>query len=226
FKVFDKIFLLNDAGAAVFFNKKFRTNKFKYLPDPIAVRDFESARNLRNELKIGDTEQVLLHFGGMSGRKGTLEVLQSIEILPQKGYVFIFAGVVGSDIKTEFYARVESSRERGANILVFDEFCSYSFLCDLCKTCDAIVIPYKSTEQSSGVIAYAAALNRPVLAPRSGLLGKIIRKYRLGCLLKEVSAVQIAGAIQNRFWQNLKLNGAEYLRDNELCLFQKIILEE
>lgn len=189
-------YILNDENSTKRLNCNFNTNKFKYLPDPVPNIDISSVRSIREKLGILDSGYVYLHFGGLTERKGTLEILKAIMITDEKtlsNKSFVFAGKVYDDIREEFYNLLEQAKQR-TNILVFDEFCQYDFLYNLCKTCDCILIPYKMTNLSSGILGYAALFNKPVIAPEQGLIGDIVRENSLGVTLRDVSASGISAA--------------------------------
>ena len=189
-------YILNDENSTKRLNCNFNTNKFKYLPDPVPNIDISSVRSIREKLGIQDSGYVYLHFGGLTERKGTLEILKAIMITDEKtlsNQSFVFAGKVYDDIREEFYNLLEQAKQR-TNILVFDEFCQYDFLYNLCKTCDCILIPYKMTNLSSGILGYAALFNKPVIAPEQGLIGDIVRENSLGVTLRDVSASGISAA--------------------------------
>ena len=183
---FKRIFILNDAAAVRQLNQVWGTQKFTFLPDPYVPLDEEKVENIRGNLKIKSDSIVFAHIGAMAKRKGTLKIFQCIDKLPQKDlekYTFIFAGKVNNDIKEKFYEELNRNKEK-AQILVFDEFCSYEFIGSLCLTADYLLLPYSDTSQSSGVIAYGSQFETPVIVPDKGLLGKIVRKYHLGYALK------------------------------------------
>ncbi|MBN2703678.1 MAG: hypothetical protein JXR23_05645, partial [Pontiellaceae bacterium] len=48
---------------------------------------------------------------------------------------------------------------------------------------DWIVMPYLRSEYSSGILAHAAGVATPVIAPDSGLLGRLVRQNQLGICL-------------------------------------------
>lgn len=190
------LYILNDKKSVCTLNKEYNTTKFKFLPDPVPNIDISSVRSIREKLGIQDSGYVYLHFGGLTERKGTLEILKAIMITDEKtlsNKSFVFAGKVYDDIREEFYNLLEQAKQR-TNILVFDEFCQYDFLYNLCKTCDCILIPYKMTNLSSGILGYAALFNKPVIAPEQGLIGDIVRENSLGITLRDVSASGISAA--------------------------------
>ena len=104
--LFNKIFILNDATSARYLNIKFKTDKFISLADPFVPISQDSLRDMRQELNILPTKRVFLHFGGLTYRKGTLDILKAIELLNEnelKELTFIFAGKVYDDIRQQYY---------------------------------------------------------------------------------------------------------------------------
>jgi len=193
FVIFDNLFLLNDQISPVIINKKFKTTKFKYLPDPINVNNHNATFDLRSELKIDKSSVIYAHFGALDERKGTLEILKAISLsnltLKDKRF-FIFAGKINHSIESEFYQLVEQLKTK-AIIYVYNQFVDSGFIASLCSTSNYLLIPYKNICQSSGVLSYAASFKVPVIAPGLGLLGKLIKRNRLGYLLKDGSSNSI-----------------------------------
>jgi hypothetical protein len=192
-----RVYVLNDDCAAKQLNRKYRTDRFRYLPDPIPIVARPCTTDLRSELGIAQDGTVYLHFGSLDTRKGTLEILRAIELMSEvelKGKVFIFAGRIAASMKEDFYRNYQIQKSR-VKILVFDEFCTYEFLHNLCHATDWILIPYTNPNQSSGVIGYAGFWHKPVIGPSSGLLGRLIRNYHLGLCLSSVKAADIKNAV-------------------------------
>lgn len=185
-------FVLNDSSAAVYYNKMYKTKCFKFLNDPFNEIDYKP-NNIRGDLGIKNNQKMLLHFGGLSRRKGTLAILDSISFLSEeecKEFVFVFAGKLYQDIKKEFYLRLNEINQK-CKIIVFDGFCSNEQLYDLCYSCDALVIPYSNISQSSGVINYADYFQIPIIGTGKGLLGKLIKR-RNGYILKNNDAISLS----------------------------------
>ena len=178
----EKIFVLNDEDSARTFNSLYSTTKFRSLPDPVPSVDFSIVKSVREELGVSPVEKLYLHFGGLDGRKGTIDILKSIiasQIGELKDSCFVFAGRINKNISNEFYDLLSVAKEK-TKIMVFDQFCSYDFLWNLCFSCDVILMPYYLTNLSSGVLGYAALFHKPVIGPDNGLIGKLINKYHLG----------------------------------------------
>lgn len=181
-----KIFILNDKSATRVLNYKWKTNKFVYLPDPY-VKLPNNQTLERSSLGIVEDKIVFFHFGQMSERKGTLDVLDLISKLSNKALknvCFIFAGCVSKEISEVFYYLVRQNCKR-TQIIVMDEFCSYEKLSALTQLSDYLVIPYHQTSQSSGVISYGAQYRKPVIVRNTGLISKLVKKYHMGYIIND-----------------------------------------
>ncbi len=193
-----KIFILNDSSSAARLNALYHVDKFLFLADPFNADNYKPI-NIRSRLEIPADNSVFLHAGAMNRRKGTLMLLNSILHIPQhqrRNMTFVIAGAIQEDIKEEFERLFNIVKDK-CQIVLFNEYCSKSFMADLFESCDCIVLPYEVTAQSSGLIGYAAHYRKPVIGPNTGLVGKLIRKYRLGIHLKEITPESLAITISN-----------------------------
>lgn len=216
----EKIFICNDSSASAYFNKIFKTHKFQKLVDPYvpikpSIIDIKKEYNITNKY-------ILLHLGALSKRKGTIEILDSIPFITNiNEYCFIFAGKIGNDIKEIFYQKVNLYKAQ-ARIIVKDEFCSFDFIAGLCQVSDLILMPYTETSQSSGMFGYASQFNIPILAPKKGLLKKIIQKYHLGFFLETPTAKSIGMAINNIFKTERPTIPSQYIEENDVKTFTNV----
>lgn len=221
---FETVYILNDYSSARLLNQKFCCSKFSYLPDPYVDVNVGDA-DFRKNNGITPEQKLFIHFGTLSKRKGTIEILKSMQLLSdyeKDHYVFLFAGKVKPEIKREFYQIIEWLKIRKFNVFVFDEFCSFTFIGTICKACDAILIPYKNTAQSSGLLGYAAQFNKPLLAPSNGLIGKLVSEYKLGYLLDNLSPRAIADNLDKVV--DFSVNGRDYLEQHKVIFFTEKIL--
>lgn len=222
-KLYNKILILNDSSSSKQLNKLYHTSKYYCLPDPYVPLIHSKSDKIRVKFGINERTKLFIHFGSMNENKGTLTVLEAIKYLRQTDcfdIVFFFAGVVEDDIKMRFYKLIEELNDK-VRIIIKDEFCSYDFLASLCKDCDAILIPYKRSAQSSGVIGYAAQFSKPVIATNKGLLAKLIRRYKLGILFDECNSVSLANTLVS--FKKGTIASNEYCEMNNIESFQKII---
>lgn len=218
------VMILNDSSAVAVLNKIYRTDKFIFLSDPFNKNEY-IARDIRGELGVRADVKLFIHFGSMNRRKGTLNILKALLKMSEedcKKISLVIAGLVREDIKTEFYQLLEEVKKTHAHVLVFDKFCSNEFIADLCCSSDFILIPYEVTAQSSGLIGYAANYCIPVIGPSNGLLGKLIRRYKLGIPLQNVDSSNIAAAMAKA--EPFQIN-SDYLRIATIENFQRQIEE-
>lgn len=217
---FKKIFILNDKYGTIRLNKKYNTHKFNFLPDPIPV--IGNGENLKEKLNIPQNNIVFLHFGGLGYRKGTITILDLLEYLKSNNnFTFIFAGKIGDECKDEFYKKLKKSKDK-CQILVYDYFCEYDFLSSLCITCDYILLPYTNVNQSSGVLGYAARFNKPVIGPAEGLLGYLIKNYKLGQTICNINPQKLAYSMAN--YNNISaIDGTPYIKENNIEEFKRIL---
>jgi hypothetical protein len=224
-KIFSNIFLLNDNIAPIYLNRKFKSKVFKYLPDPFMPPPKGELKNLRDDLNIPTEKNVFFHFGALSERKGTIEILKAIidsDEFKMKNCCFVFAGKISEDIKETFYTILKKA-ELKTQIIIFDEFCDYNFIGSLCLTSDFLLIPYKESAQSSGVLGYANQFKIPIVGPRTGLIGKLIKRYKMGVLLEDCSSVSLKTFFNNIENINLKIN-TNYIDNRKVSIFINTIL--
>lgn len=225
FLVYSKVMILNDSASARRLNFLFKTSKFVSLPDPFIPLQTVNLIDFRKEHNIKQEKIVFAHFGGLSERKGTLNILDSISLLSTEqkaNFVFVFAGKIDSDIKNIFYQKYHEIKDN-AFLILKDDFCPYEYLASLCQGCDAILIPYLSTERSSGIVGYAAQFKKPVIAPASGLLGRIVKSYQLGIIIKDCKALTLVSTY-TKIQDDYRLqNISKYCEINNTSNFQKVI---
>ena len=198
-KCLNTVFILNDEASARYLNGLYKTTKFQYLVDPFNEIDYKP-HDIRDELNIPKGNRLYIHFGGLQQRKGTMEIVKALSLLSEedkKNITVVFAGKVYKDIREQFYRELDKVKN-SCQILVFDNYCSVEFLADLCYSCDQILVPYQVMAQSSGLLGYAAQFKKPVLGPRDGLIGKLIKKYNLGFTIPSVKASSIAEGMMRR----------------------------
>ena len=219
-KSFRKIFILNDRASAAYLNKKWHSNHYAFLPDP-----FSGRAELVETVARNDNMLTFFHFGGLVKRKGTLEILRAMKMLPVeelKKFRLIFAGYVRNEIREEFYSLVTSLKD-DLEVEVHDDFVPYDTIERLCTISDYILIPYENTGQSSGVLAYAAKYSVPVVGPQQGMLGKIIRRYHLGICLESVKADALKKMFLSSAIFSPPIVHTNYLQINSVNNFQEHI---
>lgn len=217
-----KVYILNDRPASIMLNRIYHSNKYAFIPDPfIPIKINQNKTINRKDLEIEKSKIVFLHMGDMRKRKGTLDILDSIPHINQHLYnnlCFIFAGKISSEIKDLFYKKC-SIIDKRIQIIIFDKFCEYDFLASLCTLSDYMLIPYKFVNQSSGIIGYSAQFKLPVIGPKEGLIGKLIKRYKLGYTISNINNESIAEFINNVSISSEKNISNKYLIENNVEKF-------
>lgn len=220
---FNNVFILNDKYSARYLNRIYRTNKFKFIPDPYIPINNENVWDWRERYNIPKDCFLFAHFGSISKRKGTLDVLKSISMLPdslRSKFYFVIAGRVFPDFVDEFNS---NTKELDSNVIIIKEFCSFDFIANLCRCCNAILLPYLESEQSSGLLGYASQFHVPVIGPSSGLIGKLIKRYNLGILCQEGNPedlIRCYCCIMENKWKN---DSNVYIDQRTVFSFQRVI---
>lgn len=218
----EKILILNDQDSAEYFNTYYHTDKFRFLPDPVPDIDVTQLKNLRDELAIPKNKRIFLLFGALSERKGIFQLLDSVNLMnkeEKEKISLVFAGKVEERIEERFLERITQINNE-VNIRIFNQFCSYDLLYNLCYTCDVILAPYFNPEMSSGVIGYAAKFKKIVIGTGKGLLGFLINKNHLGITIDEVSGSSLYSAM----FREIEYIENDYSLQNSIVNFTNIIL--
>ncbi|WP_371292057.1 glycosyltransferase [Bacteroides sp.] len=224
---FKKIYLLNDSKYPIVYNKKFRVNKFLFLPDPyVPIYSVEEICSISN-LITDKSKCVFLHCGGMGIRKGTFNILEAIETLSIKEKnksVFVFAGVISDTDMREKFSRIVKELSRSVQIIFIERFLKFEELAYLFELTNYVLVPYQNVENSSGIIGYAAQFNKPVIGPSEGLLGELISSYNLGYTITNINADRLREIISKLLKIDpRKIDGTSYLSISSLDNFSKII---
>lgn len=215
------LFLLNDEESAKIYNDIYRTQKFKFLPDPIDCMVPATEDNLHHE-KI-----TLLHAGRFRKEKGTFDIINAMKLLPddvRQKFKLVICGC--SPIKIDNDKAIEGVDELKnlMDIEFYNSFVSPEFLHSQYNRADIILIPYRNFAQSSGNLGHAASYGKPVIGPGQGLLGHIIRKYKLGYCLKTLTPESIATTLSEIKLGSKDFGFKEYTNLCSPKLFSKLLL--
>ena len=196
-KCIKNILMLNDSRSAAYYNRKYRTDKFLHLIDPIPEIDMTQVKDLRESLGIPANNTVYLQFGSLENRKSTIKILYALKSMTTKqlkGKTFIFMGKLYDNIREEFYNLIEALNEK-VQIIVKEGFVPYEYLNSMCYTSDIILTLYTNVEMSSGSIGYAAYFGKSVIAPSTGLLGNLVKDNNLGFTIDHITPENIKQAL-------------------------------
>lgn len=225
FKVFDRIFILNDSASSAYLNKLYHTSCFCYLTDPVASLPDYKGKNIRDELCIDQGKTIYLHPGGMLPYKGTIEILKALTLLNEQQLdqmAIIFSGRITPSIRKEFNYYLEELKDK-VQIVLIEGYLPFERLADLFITSDYVLIPYKVKSQSSGIVGHAAYYKKPVIVAKGGVIGKLVRKWQLGYLLNAPTPFYISDFLCHPQTSDYKENN--YKEDHSIDNFINTILK-
>lgn len=212
-KQIEKIFILNDKNTVDHLNNTFNTSVFKVLPDPIPLLDPLNDFDIFKKYNIPKNNEIFLHFGSLAIRKGTLEIIEAAAFVPenlQQEITILLIGKAENSITEQKIRNTMSaiSLKSQVQIIWENQFVSNSMMKSLFLQSDAVLMPYKNPEASSGILGHSIAAKKPVITTGKGLLKELVQKNDFGLLLDEVSPKIIAETFLKI--KNLKLNDTLY----------------
>lgn len=198
----ERVFVLNDPSAAQALNDAVDASgrRFQALPDPVLPLDATDAPPLREAYDLDPDRCTFVFTGTISRRKGVLVALDAFEHLSdaeQARSALVLAGRLQDDVADAVARRVARLRETTALQVRTD----FRFLADAelqaaLEGCDVLLAPYVRTEGSSGLVGHAARVRRPLIGPDTGLIGELIRRYRLGAAVDTSRSDAVADALR------------------------------
>jgi glycosyltransferase involved in cell wall biosynthesis len=225
-----KIFILNNPRLAKTLNQQYRTEKlFESIVDPLL--DIKSL-NLPQENKIHTFNERIsfLHIGSISERKGTLEILDAIEFLPEDLLAkieFIIAGETTLKLAQKIQNKIDGIKitKNFEKLHFINKKLTYFEFDFLFSGCSYVLIPYLISNMSSGIVIHALNYNKPIIGPCEGNIGQIIKENEAGiCVIPQ--SIHIAKAIKEMANTQFQINQKrriEFLESNSALHFvQKI----
>ena len=177
-----------------------RAERVIHLADPVSLQDAgDQSQTLREQLGVEPERQVCLLFGALDSRKGVYKLLEAIEQLPLEICKKLCLVLIGGTNSLE-QAKIRSKVEEICQALPLQVVESYEFVSDhlvsaYFQMADLILALYQKHVGMSGILLLAAAAGKPVLSSDYGLMGELVRRYRLGLAVDASVAAEIANAL-------------------------------
>ncbi len=174
--------------------------KVRPVPDPAhpAAVVADSDRILADSVPSGRVAFLL--FGHLTERKGTLALLEALRLVPERiaaRLVVVLAGKLDPAIAGRAAAlrgRLEALQPDLA-LAVVDRRLSSGEIEALVARADVVLAPYQRFVGSSGVLLWAARAGKPLLTQDFGLIGPLVRHYRLGLTVDASQPEALAAGI-------------------------------
>lgn len=175
------------------FSKKVRA---VHLPDPVQIYNYPDSQleKLREELEIQPNRTTFLMFGAFRKRKGIEQLLDAVALLPSHichQCCLLFVGPVAGEPLV--YKRLdEIAQSLPVQIIKHEQFVSDQEIQPYFQIADVILAPYQRHIGMSAILVRAAAAQKPVLSSNYGVMGEMVKRYRLGLTVDSTSPMKIA----------------------------------
>ena len=176
-----------------------RGDKVQAVPDP-AFPPPPAANDSGLPFRLPAGRVAFLLFGVLSERKGVLNLIDALRLLPADiaaRSAIVVAGRVAPDIRRDFALRRERLRLDRPDLWLHVENrrLSSAEIAALVGSADVILAPYQRFVGSSGVLLWAARAGKPLLTQDYGLLGRLVRDNHLGLTVDATDPQRLAAAI-------------------------------
>lgn len=163
------------------------------MPEPVEQLEPVPREDARSALGLKRDGHWIVLAGGIDERKGASSLLKAFRQASLPGNTRLaLAGKVNAELRQTIWRDHRSELANGS-LVIRDRFLSSKeFWLALCAA-DLIALPYPSHIGSSGILARAAYLGRPVIASSFGWVGEATRRHRLGTTV-DVSNPSLFGA--------------------------------
>jgi glycosyltransferase involved in cell wall biosynthesis len=174
-------------------------DKIRPIHDPINPSAFRARGGAHSP--IGASRRRFLLFGSITERKGVLKLIEALSLLPRRIANRIHVTVAGRvdpallDTITQGRRMLEQSQP-GLSLAIENRRLTNSELAEMVAACDVILAPYQRFVGASGVVLWAAAAQKPVLAQDLGLVGSMVRENRLGVTVDTEVSGRLAAGMQ------------------------------
>ena len=115
-------------------------------------------------------------------------------------------------------------KQKGLKVILLEGFLPFEQLADLFASCDFVLMPYTSNCRSSGIMGHAAYYGKPVIAVQGGVIGKTVKRWKLGHLI-ESSAVHSIKEVLLNIPTYMPIEGRIYTSSHSVKKFNQIIMD-
>ncbi len=175
-------------------------NKIIPVADP-AIRVTGVARNDGQLVaKIPVNRMLFLLFGHLTERKGTLKLLDALQLLPAETaarVAVMLVGRVDASIEDAVRCKLLQLQHTRPDLLCVLEnrWVASSEIETLVERADVVLAPYQRFVGSSGVMLWAAGHGKPLLTQDFGILKAMVEEFRLGMTVDCMNPFSLADAI-------------------------------
>jgi glycosyltransferase involved in cell wall biosynthesis len=185
-----ELFVL-DADLAPRWQGSYPGTPIHFLPNPCPEVPPIDPGAARAALNLDATQRMFLLYGVGSRRKGLHLAVAAFSELPQEVNALLFcAGALDLDGMPKIKQRLDLLEKQG-RARIIDRYVTAAETEQLFAAADFVLLPYLDHFGPSAVMAHAAAAGKPVIASEQNLLGRLVRRHKLGLLFRAGSAPEL-----------------------------------
>jgi glycosyltransferase involved in cell wall biosynthesis len=198
-KYLKKIFVIDELFYNYIFHNNLALNKIKFLYEPTNVKyqmyEKEKARSL---LKLNQKKFCILVFGGITKRKGIIELINAIHLSKSNNYCILIAGSIDDEIQSFLKTKISQDLIDNDKLKIYQGFKNESEQDILFESSDLVWVGYVGGfSASSGVFFQAGQYKKPVLANNYGLISYLVKKYNNGEVCNVNNPLEIINRIDS-----------------------------
>lgn len=172
-----------------------------FLPDGAKIdADHCGPVDVRAKWGVESERKVVLMFGALDERKGLLQALDSMFLLPaqiQEKVCLVLAGPIGSGVRQAAYSRMARiRRETQVAMVVDDRVVPTDEAQSIVAAADLVLVTYQRHVGSSNVLVRAAAAMKPVVGSEFGVVGENISRRQLGAATDTTKPENVGYAVR------------------------------
>lgn len=164
------------------------------MPEPVEDVCTATIDAARRQLGLPTDRRLLVMQGALDSRKGTIQLLRAAAIARLPNTSVVLLGELDPSMANEARTLVNALGPSKC-ILIDRPLAQEEFMLGFVAS-DWQLIPYQRHLGSSGILARAAAYNRPVIASDWGWVGEATRRYDLGICCDTTSIQELANALE------------------------------
>ncbi|GLQ34013.1 hypothetical protein GCM10007939_02960 [Amylibacter marinus] len=198
--------------------------QMEVIPDPAPRIDIQTLGGQRSGSKT-----CFLMFGAIARRKGIFVLLEALAHLSPVILSRMELRIVGRIDRMEYQEIDEALAQAkqacpDLELHVSDAFASDTHLRQEIAGADVILAPYQDHVGSSGVLFWAAAAGKPVIAQCQGLMGQWVHQYSLGAGINSTDPMALAEALGNPV-EMCPQNAQRFVQEHQQERFAQGILD-
>ena len=193
----------SDPIAPAYYNRVLHRDWVEYLPDVFSLNVNDAPPSADAAPPVSSVAPRKFTFlGEISECKGILPFVQAAsELLSdpdarEKAHFLIAGKIIDAHSRIE-EALCELARSYPDNITIESRRLSDNEMIDAIEEADFLCVPYINYSGSSSFLNYGAFHGKPLLGPRFGLMGELIRRYDLGATCRTESPQSILTALRD-----------------------------